>query len=281
MLFIEEFIKNPKLKEFLIERKYSSNDIIFDEGEKSNSLFIIEKGDVIIQKAINKEKTEFKDLAIISDNNILGEMGMFENSPRSARAKALSNVVAFEITKENFFEIMKNNPEISFNIFSFIVRTLSHRISHTSKELTLLYDISKTLIIETIDEKEFIKSLIDEIYLYFDNWKIEGYIYNIFNDEFEKIKELDKNLNSDIKIEEYNNSLWIDNRKYIMPLKIKEKVLAVILFISKNELTKQEINDFSTIFNTIYFIASSGIEKIYRAKDEYYYKKLKDKKRGL
>jgi hypothetical protein len=66
-----------------------------------------------------------------------------------------------------------------------------------------------------------------------------------------------------------------------MPIKVKEKVTAVILFISKSTLSKNEINDFTTIFNTIYFIASVGVEKIYRNKDEYYYNRLKTRKRGI
>jgi len=281
MSYIKEIINNPKLKNFFIEKRYNPGDIIFNEGDTSNSLYLIEKGDVLIEKATNREKTEFKDLAIISDYNILGEISLFENTPRTARAKALTQVIAKEITKEKFFEIMKNEPEISFNFFSFIIKTLSERILHTSKELTLLYDISKNLSIDYIEEKDFISSLTDEISLYFDNWEIEGYIYNIFNEEFEKIKEIDSKLNVDLKINQYTEALWIDNRTYIMPIKVKEKVTAVILFISKSTLSKNEINDFTTIFNTIYFIASVGVEKIYRNKDEYYYNRLKTRKRGI
>jgi len=281
MSFIKEIINNPEIRKFFTDKNYKPGDIIFDEGDISNSLFVIEKGDVIIEKATNKDKTEFKDLAIISDNNIVGEMGLFENIPRTARVRALTEVKALEITKDNFFEIIKTNPSISFNFFSFIIKTLAERISHTSKELTLLYDISKSIIKETLDEKEFISSLIDEISFYFDNWEIEGYVYNIFNDEFEKVKEIDKEINLDKKTKEYNEPLWLDEKTYIMPLKTGTKIYAIIIFFSKKDLTRQEINDFSTIFNTIYFIASGGMEKIYHAKDNYYYNMLKNKKRGL
>jgi len=281
MSYIKEIINNPKLKVFFMEKNYKPGDIIFEEGEESNSLYLIEKGDVIIQKAINKEKTEFKELAIISEYNILGEMAMFENIPRTARAKALTEVDVKVITKEKFFEIMKNEPEFSFNFFSFIIKTLSERISHTSKELTLLYDISKNLIVDYLEEKKFISALIDEISLYFENWDIEGYCYNIFNEEFEKVKELDSGFNRDINILNYREPLWIDASSYIMPVKIKDKVLMAMLFLSKRELNRNEINDFTTIFNTIYFIASSGLERTLRNKEDYFFKKLKQRKTGI
>ncbi|HOJ86741.1 MAG TPA: cyclic nucleotide-binding domain-containing protein [Elusimicrobiales bacterium] len=281
MSYIYDLIKDAKIKDLFSEKTYKEGEIIFDEGEESDSLYIIDKGDVIIEKAINKEKTEFKDIAIISEGNFLGEIAMFEKTRRTARARAIADIKVYEIKRENFFEIIKRDEEIAVKIFSTIIKTLSLRLAHTSKELTLLYDISKHLSEEYNDEKEFLSSLIDEISMYFPEWGIEGYFYNQFNLEFEKIKELNKNYNFDLKISDYKDSLWLDDNKYLMQVKVKQSLMASILFASPKRLTRNEINDFTTIFNTIYFIASNGIEKTSRNKEDFLLKKLKQKKTGI
>jgi CRP-like cAMP-binding protein len=206
---------------------------------------------------------------------------MFEKTRRTARARAIADIKVYEIKRENFFEIIKKDEEIAVKIFSTIIKTLSLRLAHTSKELTLLYDISKHLSEEYNDEKEFLSSLIDEISMYFPEWGIEGYFYNQFNREFEKIKELNKNYNFDLKISDYKDPLWLDDNKYLMQVKVKQSLMASILFASPKRLTRNEINDFTTIFNTIYFIASNGIEKTSRNKEDFLLKKLKQKKTGI
>ncbi|MBP7795463.1 MAG: cyclic nucleotide-binding domain-containing protein [Elusimicrobiales bacterium] len=272
---------DDEIKKYFILKNYQENAIIFDEDEDSHTLYIVSDGDVVIEKATNREKTEFKDLAIISRGSFLGEMAVFENSKRTARARALNNVSLFEITKEDFLGLIKSNPEMLARILILIIKTLSSRIAHTSEELTLLYDISKELSEEHRDEKEFISSVIDEISLYFPEWDIEGYYYNPYNEEFEKIKELDDKLNANINPDGYSSSRWIDNRTYIMQIKMKEKIAASLIFISKKELLKNEINDFTTIFNTIFHIVSNGIEKTRNNREAYLLAKLRQKKGEL
>lgn len=275
--FIEIFKKSEFFRYFT-KKEYKKDDVIFNEGDDSDSLYIVEKGEIIVEKSINKEKTQFKDLSIISHGSLLGEIALFESSKRTARARALNDVVLYEIKKEDFFNIKKQKPEIALDIFTYIIQTLSIRLMHTSKELTLLYDISKELSKEYLEESEFISSIIDEISLYFPNWNIEGYLYNIYNEEFFKIKELAIKINSNVDLNNYDAPQWIDAKTYIMPLKSGKDIYASLLFIHKTNLNKNEINDFTTIFNTIYYIALNGIKKTRENKEKYLLNKLKQKK---
>ncbi|MGC8729619.1 MAG: hypothetical protein ACP5SD_10180 [Elusimicrobiales bacterium] len=92
---------------------------------------------------------------------------------------------------------------------------------------------------------------------------------------------MNKNYNFDLKISDYKDPLWLDDNKYLMQVKVKQSLMASILFASPKRLTRNEINDFTTIFNTIYFIASNGIEKTSRNKEDFLLKKLKQKKTGI
>lgn len=281
---IERIKKDLQLYSFIKEQEIEENKIIFEEGEETSSLIIIEEGDIIIEKSINKEKTAFKELAYISAPSIIGEISLFETTKRTARARSLTKCKIIEISKRNFDEILNKKNDIANEILTNIIKILSLRLTHTSKELTLLYDISKHLSEKFTEEKEFLKTITDEILIYFDECEIEAFYYNYFNDEFEKIYEtkLDINLNIETQnLKNLNNSTWIDNKTYISLIKNENKPQAIIAFIFKKELSKNEINDYTTIFNTISYIASIGLKEAAQNKEQILKEKLNIRKGKL
>ncbi|MCX7641272.1 MAG: cyclic nucleotide-binding domain-containing protein, partial [Elusimicrobiales bacterium] len=129
----------------------------------SHSIFILEIGNVIIEKSINKEKTLFKELAYISAPSFVGEIALFEEIPRTARVRATTTCEIIEISKESFKKILEHRPDLANEMLLFMSKTLSLRLAHTSKELTLLYDISKHLTETHTDEKELLTKITEAI----------------------------------------------------------------------------------------------------------------------
>lgn len=276
-----EILKPELLNEYFENKKIKSGEILFDENEQADKLILIRKGDILISKATNSEKTEFKELAILSEGDFIGEISLFETGKRTARALVLTDCEIYEISKENFLKLINTEKDIAINMLFNIIRTISVRLAHTSKELTLLFDISKLLVTNFTDEKEFIKHIINEISIYFNEWEIEGYYYNYFNAEFEKVHEISKKVNTTFNIEEYKESKWINNTTFILVSKIESEIVGTLIFISNRELSKSEINNFTTIFNTISYIMSSGIKNTRHNKEIMFMNKLKEKKQGL
>ncbi len=151
---INEIKENKKF--YCRFKEYNSGDILFNEGDEPKFIYILEEGNIIIEKSINDEKKEFKELAIISAPSFVGEMAIFSNAKRSARARILDKAKIIEIESSNFFRMIDDDLIFGTKILKEIIKIISLRISHTSKELALLYDISKKLSEEYLDEKEFI-----------------------------------------------------------------------------------------------------------------------------
>lgn len=278
---IQQILSDKEISKLVFIKTLPKDEIVFDEGDESTSIFLIEEGSVVIEKAINKEKTEFKELAYISAPSFIGEIALFENLKRTARARTLSECKMIEINQENFKEILRIKPDIAGKILFFISKTLALRLAHTSKELTLLYDISKQLTERYTEEKEFLKKLSEEISIYFSECEIETYYYNFFNDEFEKVWELSPYKNPDIDLKNYRNSQWIDNTNYIAVISDDKQTKAVIVYSFERELSNHEINDYTTIFNTISYIALAGIKEASRNKEVMLMEKLKKRKGSI
>ena len=68
------------------ERKLAPNEVIFRDGEAGNEMYIVLEGRVMISKFIPGAGEEA--LAFLERGDYFGEMGLIDNKPRSADAKA-------------------------------------------------------------------------------------------------------------------------------------------------------------------------------------------------
>ena len=90
-------------------RTYSEGDVIVREGDPGGSMFTVDIGRVGIYSDYGKANQLL--LAEICPDHYFGEMGLFENTARSATAVALDKETAVSvITEKNFCEFFRTNP---------------------------------------------------------------------------------------------------------------------------------------------------------------------------
>ncbi|OGW15102.1 MAG: hypothetical protein A3K09_06555 [Nitrospinae bacterium RIFCSPLOWO2_12_FULL_47_7] len=89
---------------------FQKGDIIFQEGSASDSIYVIEHGEVEISHL--KSNGDKHIIGILGTNDILGEMGLIADLPRSATATAVSDCKISIIQKKHFNEIISQHPEI-------------------------------------------------------------------------------------------------------------------------------------------------------------------------
>ncbi len=111
----EDFIKfgfegeGGLTKEF-IDRysiKYPKNKIIIQEGERASDVYYILEGSVYVTK---KMHDTFKVLTYLDKGDIFGEMGVIEDTIRSATIITREDTILLKFTKEEFKEILKIHP---------------------------------------------------------------------------------------------------------------------------------------------------------------------------
>jgi CRP-like cAMP-binding protein len=103
------------------EIQIAPGELVFAEGEPGNAMFIIRSGRVVVLKGSLDAPTV---LGYRSAGEIIGEMALLENEPRSASVVALEPVRVLSITRSNFEQLIGQNPALGLSILS----TLSARL---------------------------------------------------------------------------------------------------------------------------------------------------------
>lgn len=115
-----------ELSEISTARNYPKNAIIITEGDQSDALYVIVSGRVKVF-LINDNGKEVI-LNFHGPNEYFGEIAMLDEKPRSASVIALEKCKFAIISKANFWQCLKDNPEMAFSV----IRKLALRI----RELT-------------------------------------------------------------------------------------------------------------------------------------------------
>lgn len=113
-----------------MEKKLESGEVLFNEGEKGDVMYLIREGKIKITKGKGEDE---KVLAILKEGDFFGEMAIIDGSPRSAGAIAASTVSLLVIDKETFKSKIKENPLIEY-----VLETLSRRLRTTDEQIRLL-----------------------------------------------------------------------------------------------------------------------------------------------
>jgi CRP-like cAMP-binding protein len=119
------------IAEIAREVVFNSGDVIVQEGETGDSLYIIKKGSLRIIKEKDGKQYHLKNL---TTGQCFGVFGIFGDRPRTAGAIADEVTTLLEIRKSEFKKVLISNPEIAYNI----LEILSQRINEMDNEIVLL-----------------------------------------------------------------------------------------------------------------------------------------------
>jgi serine/threonine protein kinase len=102
---------------------------LFIEGQPSDAAFQIIKGQIELTKQTTSGPIQ---IAVIGAGEILGEMGVLDDSARSATARAVGHVSLRRWGKEEFLGRLKDNSEDSLSI----LRKLARRLRDTNEVIS-------------------------------------------------------------------------------------------------------------------------------------------------
>ncbi len=103
---------------------YNKGDVLCSQGEKSDTLFIINEGQVKISKLTKEGKEQI--IHIFTGGDFFGELSLFSSDELcNFDAYAISNVKICTLTKQDMDKIIMSNPEISLKLLQVISKRLS------------------------------------------------------------------------------------------------------------------------------------------------------------
>jgi CRP/FNR family cyclic AMP-dependent transcriptional regulator len=105
------------------ERELVRGDTLFNEGDPPDALYVVTRGRMAIAIANPVDRRE-SVVALMEPGDLFGEMGMLDDRPRSAMARALEPSSVLAIPYGPVLELLDQQPKLLWNV----TRVLAQRL---------------------------------------------------------------------------------------------------------------------------------------------------------
>lgn len=105
-------------------RHFKAGDVIFNQGDAAEELYVIKSGTVEIRLGN-------RVLDTLPELSIFGEMALIDRSPRSATAIATTDATLVPVGEKQFLFLVSRTPHFALNL----MRVLAHRLRTTNNAI--------------------------------------------------------------------------------------------------------------------------------------------------
>jgi CRP-like cAMP-binding protein len=112
---------------FLHDREFQPGEVIFDEGEEGQALYIIYAGGVTI---VRRESPDIA-LADLGPGDFFGDLALIDDAPRAAQARAASECVLGVLFRGDFQDMLDTDPRTGSRLYKQLARHVSHLLRET------------------------------------------------------------------------------------------------------------------------------------------------------
>ena len=106
----------------LIERRFPKHKTIVEEGAPGDYMYIISEGRVKVTKLSGDGREKILELLDVGD--FFGEMSLFDDAPRSASVKAMSDVRIMALARNDFLRLLSSSPYLALSVIQELTRRL-------------------------------------------------------------------------------------------------------------------------------------------------------------
>jgi CRP-like cAMP-binding protein len=117
------------LRASLTERAVAKGEIIFQEGEPGDRLYVILEGKVKLGRSSNDGRESL--LAILGPGEMFGELSLFDPGPRTSTAAALTDAVILALSNEQLRPWLAGRPEVA----AALLQALARRLRRTNEAM--------------------------------------------------------------------------------------------------------------------------------------------------
>ncbi len=116
------------------KREYRAGEPVFHQGDPGLGMYIIQEGSVSI--AIVDKDGNQKELAVLSEGDFFGELGLLDESPRSALAVCKTDCLLIGFFRPDLFDLIERKPTLGIKIVLKLAEIVGERLRKTDKELS-------------------------------------------------------------------------------------------------------------------------------------------------
>ena len=107
------------------ERRFLADEIIFDEGEEGQALYLVISGRVLISRLHHGGR---ELVAELEPGDFFGDLALLDNAPRNAQTRAIDNCELAVFFRGDFLGLMETDAVIGYKIALALARHLGGRL---------------------------------------------------------------------------------------------------------------------------------------------------------
>ena len=105
---------------------YEKGEILFQEGDSGNAMYLIDEGEVEVLKHVEGER--FVLLTTLGEGHFFGEMSMFQRNPRSATIRAKKPLRVIKISYKILIDELMERPLTANKILHAMAKVYTKRL---------------------------------------------------------------------------------------------------------------------------------------------------------
>lgn len=107
------------------QRRFLAGEIVFDEGEEGQALYILLSGTVTVTRSIDGVR---ETVAELSSGSFFGDLALLDNTPRSGQIRAKEACEMAVFFRADFLALMEIDARIGYKISLQLARNLAQRL---------------------------------------------------------------------------------------------------------------------------------------------------------
>lgn len=117
-----------RLCEMAEELVFQRGEVMMEEGDPGDALYVIREGEFEVLKRSGGQQVV---IAVRGEGEVMGEIALLVDSPRTATVRALTTSRVLKITRDMFLLLLRNSPSAAISI----LRTITSRLRNTESML--------------------------------------------------------------------------------------------------------------------------------------------------
>src|SRR5262245_5525607 len=129
-------VKSADLLPYLERRDISDSQVLYREGEPADTVDLVAAGKLTV--GIAQENGGSLLMRRIETQTVIGEMGFFRHSARSATVSSDGPVILYTLKRTNFEKMRRERPDLASAFDEFMLRILADRIEFANRQVASL-----------------------------------------------------------------------------------------------------------------------------------------------
>lgn len=107
-------------------RDYRSGETVFAQGDPGLGMYVVQEGNVAIMMKDSEGRT--RELSVLSVGDFFGEMGLIDESPRSATAVCRTDCRLIGFFRPDLFELIEKDSRLGIKIVLKLAEIVAERL---------------------------------------------------------------------------------------------------------------------------------------------------------